>query len=122
MAQQDQLVVTAEALNVRAAPSLQGAVIGSVAKGTVLTRLDTSGDGYWHKVECADGNGWASGKYLRVRPASASASESQFPWFSIAYAEIGVREVLGSGDNPRVVEYLRSTTLEAPYNSNDETA
>jgi uncharacterized protein (TIGR02594 family) len=40
----------------------------------------------------------------------------------IALAEKGVKEFPGDGDNPRIVQYLQSTTLEAPYNSNDETA
>ncbi|HYC48227.1 MAG TPA: TIGR02594 family protein [Burkholderiales bacterium] len=117
----NELVVTAEALNVRSAPSLQGQVVHILAKGATVRRLDTSGDGYWHKVDAEGITGWASGKYLRAT-SGAAAAESRFPWFAIAYAELGVREVVGSGDNPRIVEYLRSTTLAAPYNSNDETA
>lgn len=120
MAQVSRLVVTAEGLNVRSAPSLQDPVVRILAKGTQLERLDTSGDGYWHKVDFGAGTGWASSKYLRARPEAIP--ESRFPWFAIAYAELGVREVVGSGDNPRIVEYLRSATLAAPYGSNDETA
>lgn len=44
-----------------------------------------------------------------------------YPWMEIAYHELGVAEVPGPGDNPRVVEYLQSTTLGAPDNENDET-
>jgi len=47
--------------------------------------------------------------------------QSEFPWYAIARAEIGVREVTGSGDNTRIVEYQQSTTLEAPGASQDET-
>lgn len=119
MAEHDRLIVTAEALNIRAAPSLRGQVVRIVARGTVLTKLDTSGDGYWHKVTYAQGTGWASGKYLRPEPAGVP--DSAFPWFAIAYAELGTREVVGSGDHPRIVEYLQSTTLKAPYSANDET-
>lgn len=119
MPERDRLIVTAEALNIRAAPSLRGQVVRIVAKGTVLTKLDTSGDGYWHKVTYAQGTGWASGKYLRAEPASVPASA--FPWFAIAHAELGTREVVGSGDHPRIVEYLQSTTLKAPYSASDET-
>ena len=32
-----------------------------------------------------------------------------------------MREVTGSGDNPRIVEYLQSTTLDAPEACQDET-
>lgn len=43
------------------------------------------------------------------------------PWMKIALSEVGVKEVPGSGDNPRIVEYLKSTTLGKPENQNDET-
>jgi len=43
------------------------------------------------------------------------------PWMEIARQEEGVKEVPGSGDNPRIVEYLQSTTLGTPENENDET-
>lgn len=32
-------------------------------------------------------------------------------WYRIALAEIGVQEETGPGDNPRIVEYLATTTL-----------
>lgn len=44
------------------------------------------------------------------------------PWIKIAKQELGIHEVPGPGDNPRVVEYLKSTTLPAPDNHNDETS
>lgn len=44
------------------------------------------------------------------------------PWLKIAQKEKGVKEVPGSGDNPRIVEYLKATTLPAPDNRNDETS
>ena len=44
------------------------------------------------------------------------------PWMKIAIKEIGVKEVPGSGDNPRIVEYLKTTTLGKPDNENDETS
>ena len=45
----------------------------------------------------------------------------EFPWLEIARQEIGVEEVPGPGDNPRIVEYLQTTTLGIPDNENDET-
>lgn len=39
-------------------------------------------------------------------------------WFPIALGELGVREVAGDGDNPRVVEYHAATTLRS---TQDET-
>ena len=43
------------------------------------------------------------------------------PWLEIAEREQGVAEVPGAGDNPRVVDYLMSTTLGSLENQNDET-
>ena len=43
------------------------------------------------------------------------------PWFKIAEHEMGVAEVPGAGDNPRIVGYLKSTSLGKPDNDNDET-
>ena len=47
---------------------------------------------------------------------------NQKPWLEIARHEKGVHEVPGPGDNPRIVEYLKSTSLGKPDNQNDETA
>jgi uncharacterized protein (TIGR02594 family) len=114
-----QLIVTADALNVRETPSLQGKVIDVLNRGTVVNWLDSSGDDYWRKISYSEKNGWASHKYLRPQGGEVLASE--FPWFEIAQHEIGIKEVMGSGDNPRIIEYLRSTNLSGPASSNDET-
>lgn len=116
---QPSFTVVADGLNLRSAPTLQGSVRRILAKGSVVTRLDVSGDGYWLKVRAAGITGWAAQKYLQARVSSRG--RAGFPWYAIARAELGVREVRGSGDNPRIVEYLRSTTLDAPAASQDET-
>lgn len=43
---------------------------------------------------------------------------SDAPWLSIAYGELGQREIAGEADNPRIVEYHKATTLKA---TDDET-
>lgn len=111
--------VTAESLNVRSAPSITANVIGHLHKPEIVERLGISGDGYWYKVKRDALEGWSSHKYLE---AVVEAGAEEFPWMPIALAEAGVKEFPGSGDNPRVVEYLRSTNLGAPHSSNDETA
>lgn len=113
------LVVTADALNVRDAPSIRGGVVRILEWGATVELLGTSGDEYWKKIGFDGISGWASHKYLR--PASGATASSRFPWYSIAQGEIGVKEVAGSGDNPRILEYLRSTNLAAPMASHDET-
>jgi len=45
----------------------------------------------------------------------------EYTWLEIAKNEVGVEEVPGPGDNPRIVEYLESTNLGEPDNQNDET-
>lgn len=40
------------------------------------------------------------------------------PWLVIARAEVGVKEKHGPEDNPRILEYLRTTTFRNPH---DET-
>ncbi len=111
--------VTASSLNVREAPSVKSAVLGFFQKDAVVTWISTSGDGYWLKVRKEGVQGWCSHKYLS---AAGTAPASPFPWMAIAQAEVGVKEFPGDGDNPRVVEYLRSTNLGAPLSSQDETS
>lgn len=113
------LIVTAQGLNVREAPSLQAKVIDILSLGDVVEWISTSGDGYFHRIHHNGIEGWASHKYLQF--ATTPAPTSAFPWFKFAYAEIGIKEVTGSGDNPRIVAYHRSTNLDAPSASNDET-
>lgn len=43
------------------------------------------------------------------------------PWMTIALNELGVKEIEGPGDDPRIVEYLQSTNIGSPYDQNDET-
>jgi len=111
--------VTASSLNVREGPSVTSAVLTCLPRDTVVAWLATSGDGYWLKVRKDAVQGWCSHKYLS---AVATAPASPFPWLAIAQAEIGVKEFPGDADNPRIVEYLRSTNLGAPSSSQDETS
>lgn len=51
----------------------------------------------------------------------STAPAEEFPWMPIALAERGIIEVPGGGDNPRIVEYLRTTTIPADLAEQDET-
>lgn len=114
--------VTANSLNVREAPTINASVIGNLNKGDVVDYISTSGDGYWIKIKKNDLQGWASHKYLSlITNVSEAPIAEKFPWMPIALAEVGVKEFPGSGDNPRIVQYLKSTNLGAPSNSQDET-
>jgi uncharacterized protein (TIGR02594 family) len=48
------------------------------------------------------------------------ASE-EFPWMPVALSELGTTEEPGDDSNPRVVEYLRSTSLGHAMASDDAT-
>lgn len=114
--------VTAYYLNVRKEPKPTGEIVGVLKKDEVVDVISTSGDGYWHKIESENGlKGWSSHKYLISLENDDKIGNEEFSWMPKAIREIGVHEYTGAADNPRIVEYLRSTTLGEPYCSNDET-
>ncbi len=122
MSQQTYRVV-AEALNVRAEPRILGTIVGTLTRDQLVSLISVSGDGYWYKIRDSRGlTGWSSHKFLTPVLEEAAIVEGDFPWLPIALAEQGVKEYPGDGDNPRIIEYLQSTTLEAPMQHNDETA
>jgi uncharacterized protein (TIGR02594 family) len=43
-------------------------------------------------------------------------------WLTLAYEELGQKEIAGKPANPRIVEYLHATGLSESYASSDETA
>ncbi|MEW6386243.1 MAG: SH3 domain-containing C40 family peptidase [Thermodesulfobacteriota bacterium] len=115
--------VTASALNLRE-PFERGEVIGVLPRGTIVE----VGDGFgWVEVETVDGRkGWVFDQYLEgieeaEEPEKPAAKVVPFPWMQFARKEMGVREYAGQADNPRIVEYLKSTNLGYPENANDET-
>lgn len=71
----------------------------------------------------SDKTGWVFAKYLAKQGQEPTpiVEHEEFPWMSIASSEVGQREVPAEGNNPRVVEYLRSTDLDAKLASKDET-
>lgn len=120
-----QFLVVASSLHVRSGPSITFAPLGGLRKGDVVDLIDTSGDGYWFRIKKGTLQGWCSQKYLQSVQHGVGDQQvegGEFPWMPIALAEVGVKAFPGSADNARIVEYLRSTNLGAPYNANDETA
>ncbi len=112
--------VTAEGLNVREEPSIHGKIIEVLSKGDEVELISISGDNYWYKVMTPDGTeGWASHKYLHK---VVKTPESDWAWLAIALAEKGIHEFPGNADNPRIVEYLHSTNLDAPSWDEDKIA
>src|SRR5689334_20919901 len=97
--------VIASALNVREEPSVEARVIALFHQGDVVQGLEDSTDRYWVKSASDSVTGWCSRRYLEAIP--------ELPWMKIAEAEMerGVKELPGSQQNERILEYLRSTTL-----------
>ena len=109
--------VTAAVLNVRSNPSIEGEAIGFLRKGEKIEAGQKSNDGRWMEINHNGISGWASLKYLvpDIGPGDGP------PWLLIALAEQGVKEYSGAADNPRIVEYHRSTTLGPRLSNQDET-
>ena len=112
--------VTASTLNVRQEPKLTAKVTGYLYLDEVVQGMSISGDQYWYKIRTTSGlEGWSSHKFLVVY--DGEIVDEEFQWMLVALQEIGVKEYAGAADNPRIVEYLSSTTLGPEDRSNDET-
>jgi uncharacterized protein (TIGR02594 family) len=108
-------------LNVRAGPGTTSKVLGKLSIDDVIEKLGESADGKWMKFLFNGGEAWSSRRYLARVPYIPPPGED-FPWMAIAQQELGVSEVPGSGNNPRVLLYLQSTTnLSRSATSRDET-
>lgn len=115
--------VTARTLNVRKGPSTTEEVVGVLRRDELVTGLETSNDGLWLRI-AGPGDavkGWSFRKYLAYTPP-APPPGAESPWMPIAQAEQGVAEMRGANDNPRILEYLDSTQLDAELKKHDETA
>jgi uncharacterized protein (TIGR02594 family) len=111
--------VTASVLNVREGPSLGSEVVGTLSNGALVPEgeIVTTPTHRWMRISNPDG--FISMKWLTL---NTSVLPGTFPWYAIARGEIGVREHAGAADNPRIVEYHRTTTLPPGAASEDETA
>lgn len=119
-------VVNASELRLRAAPSLGASVLSSLPRGSTVRVYETSIDGLWTAVGTPTSRkwaGWMASKYLSLpdHPAAPKGPREEFSWMAVALGELGVREVMGPGDSPRVLEYLASTDLDRAAAADDET-
>lgn len=71
------LRVTAQMLNLRAGPDKEQPLIGQLPSGTVVDRLEVSGDGGWTRVRSPGGSeGWVSSKYVTKHEPDASTASA----------------------------------------------
>lgn len=110
---------TASVLRMRSTAALGDNIIGRLPYGTPLLRL-SGPQGDWLRVQATlrDGTleGWVNKYHVEAIPGAPPVDEPA--WIAIARAEIGVQEYPGAQHNPRIIEYLRSTTNPA---TSDET-
>lgn len=108
-------------LNVREGPATTFRILGRLTVDDVIEKIGESGDGNWVQFLVNGREGWSSKMYLVKVPYIPPEGED-FPWMAIAEQEMGVNEIPGAGNNPRVLEYLQSTTnLTKIASSKDET-
>jgi uncharacterized protein (TIGR02594 family) len=108
-------------LNIRAEPTTASKILGRLASEGVIEKIGESEDGNWVKFLLNGVEGWSSKRYL-VRVPYIPPLGEDFPWMAIAEQEKGVSETPGAGNNPRVLEYLLSTSnLNRSAASKDET-
>jgi uncharacterized protein (TIGR02594 family) len=121
MAQETEKYRSTASLNIRTVPSTSGKILGKLAADDVIEKIGESDDGKWIRFRFQDGEAWSSRRYLVKVPYIPPLGED-FLWMVIAEGELGVSEVPGSGNNPRVLEYLQATTnLGRSATSRDET-
>jgi uncharacterized protein (TIGR02594 family) len=114
--------VIASSLRVRQQPNTESQILGNLQKNAVVEPLDVSQDEKWFFVQVdlagKQIEGWVFKDFLVPEDASPEAPTPDSPkWLEVAIKEIGVLEVPGPGDNPRVLEYHQTTTLKATDDS-----
>jgi uncharacterized protein (TIGR02594 family) len=114
--------VVASSLRIRQQPNTHSQVLGNLPRNVLLEPLDLSPDEKWFFVRMdVAGNrveGWVFKDLLVPDNSSAEAASPESPkWLEAAAREIGVEEVPGPGDNPRILEYHKATTLKATDDS-----
>ena len=57
-------VVTANTLNLRVEPSTSSALVGTLARGTRLSILETAG--VWYRVQAGNQKGYVHGDFVRI--------------------------------------------------------
>ena len=105
--------VTASGLDMREGPGTTYPVIKPLPQHKILDQLDVSEDRSWYRVRTTimDGpplEGWVSAEYVGMQPLQIDMP-ADAPWLVIAEREMGVSEIPGNTDNPRILEYLQTT-------------
>ena len=120
------LRVTSIGLNLRSDPRVaEDNIITTMRQSLIVDGIRESDDQRWWLVRFARNGttfeGWASKRHLA--PVGAEPVRGEKPvWVTIAEGELGVTGINGDEHNPRIIEYLQTTTFpdEAIAHSGDE--
>jgi|GEM_PF-1268259 uncharacterized protein (TIGR02594 family) len=122
--------VTSAGLNLRHSPSAEdnsNLFPPPLKLNDVVEKMEESADRKWFRVRIRQNGitreGWAAAKYLaaiNIAPVEADAGDP--PWLTIARGELGIAGVAGGNHNPRILEYLATTTnIGLAHRLRDET-
>jgi uncharacterized protein (TIGR02594 family) len=114
---------TINSLTVREKPSSTSRALYTLRPEEMLDVSEISPDGKWKRVETARGlRGWVAAQFITSMGDEPFPLENEeFPWMKIALGELTIREFPGkAARNPRIIEYLMSTTLEHADKLGDE--
>lgn len=114
---------TINALTVREAARVSSRALYTLGPQEVVDVADTTSDGKWKQVLTARGlKGWCAAQYLTsLGTEGQMQAVEECPWVPAALAELGIRNYPGPARNPRITEYLESTTLPNADKLPDET-
>jgi uncharacterized protein (TIGR02594 family) len=106
-----------DAIPMRAGPGEEHPPVADLKFNKVVYVDEISADGKWKHCNNSYGEtGWYPVERLASLGAVAMPQPTEeFPWLPIAFAEFGVREIRGSQNNARIVEYHQSTDLAQKY-------
>jgi uncharacterized protein (TIGR02594 family) len=100
-------------------------VLTYVYKNDIFETLEKSLDGKWLKVLTTEGKqGWiAISKYFKPIPQEEESQLQDPAWLKLALDELknGVAQLPDPEENPRIVEYLKTTDLPSAHAESDET-
>lgn len=108
--------VNASALNVRSGPGLDFPKWLLLQRGETFRSPVISG---WTPIWMEDESiGWVATQFIRQIEEDQLEEVKTAPWMKIALGELGVSEIAGNRDNPRILEYLR---ISNPHGANQQT-
>jgi uncharacterized protein (TIGR02594 family) len=105
--------VSVKQLTLRKEPTVLADILDRIERGGVIEKYGVNEKGDWIKTKLNGKDGWLYRRCMK---------QAEPPWLTVARNELGVQEYPGAANNPRVVEYLNTTTnISEALRSQDET-